>query len=394
MRTLILAAVFAFHLPAATLAITGARIYTSPDASPLAKASLVMTDGKIVAVGTHVAVPSGAEVLSCNGCVVMAGFWNSHVHFMEPKWNDAAHQPAAKLSADLQAMLLRSGFTTVVDTGSDLANTVALRRRIESGEIPGPRIYTAGIPIYPPDGIPYYVREALPAEFLKRMTPPRNPQEAAAAAEADIKGGSDILKLFTGSWVQRGKVLPMPEPIATAAAAVAHRHHQLVFTHPSSLAGIQVAIDSGVDVLAHAPDDVRGVNDAVLRSAVAKHMAMIPTLKLFKEDEDIAEIRNIVRRFHGFGGDLIFGTDTGYLTDYDVSEEFRQLGQTGLNVKEILRMLTENPARKFGVQHERGSIAPGMAADVTVLASDPTADVTAFTRVAYTIRAGRVIYRK
>jgi imidazolonepropionase-like amidohydrolase len=238
------------------------------------------------------------------------------------------------------------------------------------------------------------VREALPAEFLKRMTPPRNPQEAAAAAEADIKGGSDIIKLFTGSWVGRGKVLPMPEPIAAAAAAVAHRHHQLVFTHPSSLAGIQVAIDSGVDVLAHAPDDVRGVNDAVLRSAVAKHMSMIPTLKLFKEDEDIAEIRNIVRRFHSFGGQLIFGTDTGYLTDYDVSEEFRQLGQTGLSVTDILRMLTENPARKFGVQRERGTIAPGMAADVTVLAADPAADVTAFSKVAYTIRAGRVIYRK
>lgn len=394
MRSLIIAAIFAVHLNAASLAITGARIYTSPDAAPLANASLVMTDGRIAAVGEHIAIPSGADVLPCKGCVVMAGFWNCHIHFMEPKWDDAAHQPPAKLEAALQAMLLKSGFTTVVDTGSDLPNTVALRRRIESGEIPGPRIYTAGIPIYPPDGIPYYVREVVPAALLKRMIPPRNPKEAVAAAEADIKGGSDILKLFTGSWVQRGKVLPMPLPIAAAAAAVAHQHHQLVFAHPSSLAGVQVAIDGGVDVLAHAPDDVRGVNDTVLRSAVAKHMAMIPTLKLFKQDEDIAEIRNIVRRFHSFGGQLIFGTDTGYLTDYDVSEEFRQLSRTGLNVPEILRMLTENPARRFGVQHERGAIAQGMAADVTVLAADPAADVIAFARVAYTIRAGRVIYRK
>jgi imidazolonepropionase-like amidohydrolase len=134
----------------------------------------------------------------------------------------------------------------------------------------------------------------------------------------------------------------------------------LVFAHPSNLAGIQVAIASGVDVLAHAPDDTRDVNDRVLREALANRMAMIPTLKLFSGGTNIADIRRVVRRFHDLGGELMFGTDTGYLTDYDVGEEFRQLGKMGLDTVEILRMLTENPARRFGVQAERGRIAPGM----------------------------------
>jgi imidazolonepropionase-like amidohydrolase len=119
-------------------------------------------------------------------------------------------------------------------------------------------------------------------------------------------------------------------------------------------------------------------------------MAMIPTLKLFSGADNIAGIRQIVRRFHELGGEPMFGTDTGYLSDYDVGEEFQQLAKIGLDTAEILRMLTENPARRFGVQRERGRIAPGMIADVTVLDSDPAADLTAFTHVRYTIRGGRI----
>ncbi len=388
----LLAPALAVGLPANPVAIADARIYTSTAVPPLPHASILIGDGKIIAVGERIQIPPNAKVIRCDGCTVMAGFWNSHIHFTEPKWEHAATQPAPKLAAQLQAMLLHSGFVTVVDTGSILADTLALRRRIDSGEIPGPRIYTAGAPIYPPDGIPYYVKGSLPAEILSRLAPPRDLADVKKVADDNIRNGADILKLITGSWISRSEVLAMPEPIAMAAVMVAHQHHRLVFTHPSSLTGIQVAIDSGVDILAHAPDDTRGIDDGVLRRAIAAHMAMIPTLKLFSGAGDIAEIRLVVRRFHELGGELMFGTDTGYLSDYDVGEEFRQLAKVGLSTIEILRMLTENPAGRFGVQKERGRITPGMVADLTVLASDPALDVAAFSRVRYTIRAGRIIY--
>lgn len=351
-----------------------------------------MRDGRIVAVGSDVQVPSDAEVIRCDNCTVTAGFWNCHIHFTEPKWENAAAQAAPKLAKQLELMLSRSGFTTVVDTGSDIRNTGALRRRIESGEIAGPQIFTAGPPIFPPNGIPYYVKESVPAETLKLMNSPNNPQEAAAAAMNNLRNGADLIKLFTGSWVARGKVLPMPESIAKAAAQTAHGQNKLVFTHPSSLAGIQVAMAAGVDVLAHAPDDTRGVNDAVIQNLVDHRMVMIPTLKLFNGEDTIAEIRAIVWSFHKKGGQLMFGTDTGYLTDYDVTEEYKQLAQTGLDAHEILRMLTENPAARFGLEKDRGRVIQSMRADLTVLAADPARDITAFSRVRYTIRNGRVIY--
>ena len=58
----------------------------------------------------------GGQTISCEGCVVLAGFWNAHVHFMESKWNDAAHQPAEELARQMAEMLNHSGFTTVLDT--------------------------------------------------------------------------------------------------------------------------------------------------------------------------------------------------------------------------------------------------------------------------------------
>ncbi len=92
--------------------------------------------------------------------MITAGFQNSHVHFTESKWDNAADQDAKQLSANLTAMLNRYGFTTVVDTASDIVNTVALRTRIERGELRGPRILTAGWALYPPNGIPFYLELA------------------------------------------------------------------------------------------------------------------------------------------------------------------------------------------------------------------------------------------
>jgi imidazolonepropionase-like amidohydrolase len=120
-------------------------------------------------------------------------------------------------------------------------------------------------------------------------------------------------------------------------------------------------------------------------------MAMIPTLKLFSGDSDVARIRTIVARFHQLGGKLMFGTDTGFLTDYDVKEEYRQLALAGLNYRDVLAMLTTAPAERFHVGDQKGRIAVGMMGDLTILSTDPATDPLAFTCVRYAIRGGKVI---
>jgi imidazolonepropionase-like amidohydrolase len=185
--------------------------------------------------------------------------------------------------------------------------------------------------------------------------------------------------------------VPMPLAIAKAAAAAGHEHGQLVFAHTTNFEGTRVAVESGVDVLAHAPEELEGIDDGFLRDIVARHMAMIPTLKLFSEDSNIAAIRAVVFKFHQLGGQLMFGTDTGFLTDYDVKEEYRQLALAGLSYRDVLAMLTTAPTQRFGVADHEGRIAVGMAGDLTVLAADPASDPLAFTHVLFAIRSGKVI---
>jgi imidazolonepropionase-like amidohydrolase len=385
------------YMAKGTLAIENAKVYTSPDSPPIERGTIVIQDGRIAAVGADIPVPSGAQIIPCDHCVVTAGFWNAHIHFTEPKWQFSDWRSAATLNAQLADMLTSRGFTTVVDTGSDPRVTIPIRRRIESGELAGPKIYTAAAAQYPPNGIPFYLRETLPRYILWLMPQPATPAEAARIEERNIAQGADILKLFTGSLITRRSVLPMPEANARAAVEVAHAHGQLAFTHPSNLAGVQVAIDSGVDVLAHAPSETTGVDAKLLQTVVDHHMAMIPTLKMFATTAStnptfLNPIYAEVRQFHADGGQLIFGTDVGYMTDYSTQDEFRALEQSGLNAMDILRMLTTAPAERFGVVNRKGTIASGKLADIVVLSADPASDVANFAKVQTTVRSGRVIF--
>jgi imidazolonepropionase-like amidohydrolase len=312
---------------------------------------------------------------------------------MEPKWNDAANQPAEKLTRQMSEMLTRSGFTTVVDTGSDGDNTIALRRRVESGEVLGPRILTAGLPIFPAHALPYYLA-GIPEELKAKMGQPETAVDAAAIVDKNRAAGCDIVKLFTGSIVSPNHITPMPVPIARAAADEAHKHGQLVFSHTSNLAGTKVAIDAGVDVLAHTPELTSGIDDAMLRRMIALHMTIIPTLKLFSRDDDIADIRGLDYRYRQLGGRLVYGTDTGFLQDYDQSEEFRQLMQAGFSFRDVLAMLTTAPAELFHLSQHEGKVMAGMRGDLTILSEDPASGrPEAFTKVRYTLRGGNVIWQ-
>jgi imidazolonepropionase-like amidohydrolase len=374
------------------LAITRATVYSAPDAPARRDVTVVIRHGVIAGVGEHLRIPKGIETISCQGCVVLAGFWNAHVHFMEPKWNDAANQPAEKLARQMSEMLTHSGFTTVVDTGSDRENTIALRRRVESGEVLGPRIFTAGFPIFPAHALPYYLA-GLPAELKAKMAQPETAADAVTVVDKNRAAGCDIVKLFTGSIVSPDHITPMQVAIARAAVDEAHRHGQLVFSHPSNLEGTKVAIDAGVDVLAHTPELTSGIDEAMLRRMIAQHMTIIPTLKLFSRDDDIANIRGLDYRFHQLGGRLVYGTDTGFLPDYDQSEEFRQLMQAGVGFREVLAMLTTAPVDLFHRSQREGKVMPGMRGDLTILSEDPASGhPEAFTKVRYTIRGGNVIW--
>lgn len=99
-----------------------------------------------------------------------------------------------------------------------------------------------------------------------------------------------------------------------------------------------------------------------------------------------------VRAYSEAGGRILFGTDVGYIQQFDTSEEFLWMSRAGMSFEQILASLTTSPAERFGYSNHSGRIAKGMDADLVVLRADPKQDVTAFSRVRYAIRTGIIIY--
>ncbi|HEV2289242.1 MAG TPA: amidohydrolase family protein [Candidatus Acidoferrales bacterium] len=376
------------------IALVGERIYISPLVAPIENGVILIRDGKIAAVGKHAKadVPEGTGELDCRGMYVMAGFQNSHVHFTQPIWNNAAKLPAAQLTQLLEMNLVRYGFTTVVDTGSDLANTEAIRNRINSGEVAGPRILTSGSPLYPPNGFPYYLKNSIPEEIWKQLAQPKTPAEAIRIVDERIADGADIIKLFTGSWVAKGQAVTMPLDVAEAAVAEAHKHGKLVWAHPSNVAGFQIALQAHVDVLAHAVEDLRGWKESYLKRMKDQGMWMIPTLALFSHDSNIADIMEEVDDYADMHGPILFGTDAGFLPSFNPTDEYLILQRAGLTLNQILDSLTTAPAKRLDESATRGQIRVGMEADLVVLGKDPQQDISNLADVTYTFRQGRIVY--
>jgi imidazolonepropionase-like amidohydrolase len=101
-----------------------------------------------------------------------------------------------------------------------------------------------------------------------------------------------------------------------------------------------------------------------------------------------------LRAFARAGGTVIFGTDVGYMDDYDPTEEYRLMGEAGLTFEQILAALTVNPARRFGGPQSSGRLAKGAEADLVVLDGDPAKDLGAFARVRHTVRGGTVVFSR
>ena len=389
----------------ADLALTGAKIYPSPTDPPIENGSIVMHDGLILSVGPSSAteIPRSATVIDCKGLVVTAGFWNSHVHILTPALLHVKDSSEKDLDQQLDMMFNRWGFTSVFDISSVLDNTLALRRRIESGELRGPHISTVGEPIWTIE--PVYVRGFLSQNHI-HIENTQTPEQASALVRDHAAKGADGIKLFTGSDQGYGKVALLPLATAKAAVDEAHRHHMPVFAHPTNVDGVRVAIDSGVDVLAHTLPQSPPWTPEFTQQMKRANLSLIPTLTLFDfeglkanlPDQQrtawIAQMVDQLRAYSEAGGDILFGTDIGYTDHYDTTQEFTLMSQAGMNYTQILASLTTNPARKFGDSDRTGRIAKGMKADLVVLNADPAQDITAFSKVRFTIRSGKVLYKE
>ncbi|MCE4557899.1 amidohydrolase family protein [Roseateles cellulosilyticus] len=382
------------------------KVYVAPDAPPIDDGVVLVRDGRIVEVGSGAAQPQGVPALDagCDGGVVVAGFQNSHVHLNGAAFAQAKDAPAGRLEAGLVSLLTRYGFTTAFDIASDRDNTLALRARVERGDVKGPRLLTAGLPLFPPDGLPVYLEHFDPA-FLARLPQPATAAEALETVRQNLDAGAEATKLFLVTPQRNRPPKRMSAQIAKAVVDETHRRGRLVFAHPTDLDGVHAALAAGVDILAHPPLGVPGPWPPDMMASLRNAgVWMVPTLKLLDYElvkervpPEVAGpiLQDTVREFGRFaaaGGKVLFGTDVDYMEDSDPTEEYRLLAQAGLLPMQILASLTTAPAERWQESGRRGRLLPGMDADMVVLEDDPALSVTNFARVKCTVRGGQVLY--
>jgi imidazolonepropionase-like amidohydrolase len=286
----------------------------------------------------------------------------------------------------------------VFDLSSMWENTRRLRDRIESGEVPGPRIRSTGEGLVPPGAAPS--EQVLNIMGLMKTPLPEiaDAAQAAAASKKLLNEGVDGIKLFASS----PRSASLPDPTIQAAVNEAHRLRKPVFVHPNSAADVLAAVRGGVDVIAHTTPQSGPWDETILTAMKEHRVALTPTLTLWKyymrhdrisiQEQSANTAMGQLRAWLTTGGTVLFGTDLGAV-DYDPSEEYALMAEAGMSFRQILASLTTAPAERFGESKQLGRIAAGFTADLVVLKGEPSKNIAALAAVQYTLRDGEIIYR-
>jgi imidazolonepropionase-like amidohydrolase len=369
---------------------------------------------RIAAVGAASSVDaSGAEVIDLAGTTLVPGMIEAHSHmflhpYNETSWNDqvlreSIAERVARATNHVRATLL-AGFTTARDLGTEGAGyeDVGLKQAIDKGVIPGPRLITTTRAIvatgsYGPKGfapefeVPQGAEEASGVEDLTRVV------------RSQIGHGADWIKVYADyRWGASGEAAPTftQEELETIVK-VAGSSGRSVVAHSSTPEGMRRAVLAGVKTIEHGD----GATPEVLALMKQHNVALCPTMaagysttmyggwdpRTQPEPARIRAKRESVRAAIQAGVPICVGGDSGVFAHGTNALEMELLVGAGLSAKDALLAATSGNAKYLGLA-DRGSIKPGLLADLVALAGDPTADVSAFRQVRLVMKGG-VVYR-
>jgi imidazolonepropionase-like amidohydrolase len=333
--------------------------------------TILVDKGRIAAIGPTSA--KATDTLDLSKYTVLPGLIDGHVHLT------IGGTVRANALADL-----RAGFTTIVDLGARATRLLRIRDSINTGAIPGPRVLAAGIWIGRKDGVCEFSGIGIAGgaeEFRKRV---RENSEA----------GADLMKACVSGWPADAYAHPqsyeMPDSVLAAIVDESRRVHKKVIAHDISLGGVNAALRTGVDGLAHAAY-VDSTTAALMRT---KGMFVVSTLASLTSMDSTPESRALFDSFartYRAGVQIVFGTDGGVLPHGENAKEFRALARAGVPTIESIRAATINAARAFGIADSVGTLEKGMVADLIAIEGDPLADVGALERVRIVMSRGRVV---
>ena len=377
-----------------------------PETGKTAANQIILVEGKTIkAIGEKLAIPAGAKVVDLSQSTVLPGLFDAHTHLclsVQPKRDannyffttllDTTAYRAIEGVANGQAMLA-SGFTTVRDIGNagNYADT-DLRRAIENGLVQGPTVVNSGIIIAPYGGqfhLQPEKKDLATPEYLFADTR----DEMRKAIRQNIHFGAKFIKIVVDDQDYIYSVDDIRFIISEA-----HASGLKVAAHCWTHAGARNAAEAGVDSIEHG----YRMSDEELQLAKKNNVTLVGTE--FTEKMTLAfgnhwEHKTWVdrlRRAYKIGVNLVFGTDV----DVELPGETRgtlaidyitSWVEAGVPAADTLRAMTVNAARLLGVDKERGSLKPGMAADIIATPENPLENIQTLRKVGFVMKDGAII---
>ncbi|MCO5725345.1 metal-dependent hydrolase family protein [Robiginitalea marina] len=355
-------------------------------------------------------VPEGTPIMALEGMTLLPGLIEGHSHLLlhpynETSWNDQVlkESPAERaIRGSVHAhRSLMAGVTTLRDLGSEGAGyaDVALKKTIETGIIPGPRLLVAGPAIvatgaYGPKGFHEGVTVPLGAE------PASGVDGVIAAARRQLGGGADFIKIYADyRWTPGAPSQPtfLPEELEAIVAA-ARSAGKYAVAHASTPEGMKRAVQAGVETIEHGD----GGTAEVFRMMKEKGVVLYPTLaagdaiERYGGWDGITESDRISRKKESFRLALASGVAIGFGGDvgvYPHGENYRELELMvayGMEPLKVLQAATAVNAQTFHLDR-LGRICAGFLADLIAVPGDPSKDIRALRDVRFVMFNGRVV---
>lgn len=374
--------------------------------------SVLVTGDKITAVGVITSIPANTKVITIKGATIMPGMIEGHSHlflhpYNETGWNDqvlneSRTERTARAINHAKATLL-AGFTMVRDLGTEGAmyDDAALKKTIEKGIVPGPRMIVATRAIVakgaygPQSDNPDLVLPQGAAEV-------GNINEMQTEVRTQMSKGADLIKIYADYRVGKNKeVAPTftVEEIA-AAVAIAKSSGRQVVCHAGSAEGMRRAVLGGAGTIEHGDEGTPEIF-ALMKE---KNVAFCPTLAA---GEAVAGYRaqqkntpldstGIYQKMKSFGYALkagvtiCMGGDVGVFTHGDNAREMELMVKYGMSPLAVLQSATSINAAAFGYADQVGTLKPGLLADIIIVKDDPSKNISAVRDILLVMKDGKI----
>jgi len=421
------------------LALVGGLLIDGTGGAPIRNSVVLIRGDRIEKVGTTVSlpVPGGYETVSAEGLTVLPGLWDLHVHLMYAGHPDARYWFATYTSqfervimpASADQMLM-AGVTTVRDLAAPLQPIVAVKKRITSGEIPGPTLYVAGPALTKganPNAVQTWnvsgaadatakTRQLIDAgvDWIKIINAEQlTPDEMQAiVAEAHARGRKVAAHAFSESEIRRGLIAGVddfqhvrtqtPEYPPDIVALIRDRIRNGPPLYWTVTAGGNGQLNAAY--LASNPEFLddpanflglpQPIADDVRRAIAARTQAGGGRRGAVQSQEEInAIVKHKIAQIRDLGVQIVFGTDVGSWGEVTAQATWMEadlwVRELGMNPMSVIRAMTLDAARVMGGDRDSGSIADGKFADVIAVRGDPLRHIDVLREPRIVIKHGR-----